>query len=68
MNCFNRAALESYLRTAISACAAMWMAGNHDPKSLGIAAVTAILGPLMRCINPNDPAFGRVNPEPSSQD
>ena len=66
MNCFNKAALQSYLRTALSACTAMWMAGNHDPKSLGIAAISAILGPLMRCLNPNDPAFGVVK-ETNSQ-
>lgn len=62
MNCINKLAIQSYARTAFSACAAMWMAGNHDFKSLGIAGITAVLGPLMRCLNPNDHAFGIKSP------
>ena len=49
----------SYLRTAVSAVAAMYMAGNTDPKALGCAFLAAILGPLARAINPKDTSFGR---------
>lgn len=58
----NRAMIESYIRTAISAAVAVWMTGNHDWKALGTAAASAILGPLMRALNPNDGAFGIKNP------
>jgi hypothetical protein len=52
--------LLSYIRTAISSGAAVYMAGNHDYKAIGIAALSAILGPVMRWVNSNDPAFGRT--------
>ena len=60
--------LQSYIRTAISAGVAVWMTGNHDWKAIATAAASAVIGPIMRYLNPNDTAFGRVNPEPSSQD
>lgn len=53
-----QAALASYLRTAVSAVAAMYLAGNTDVKSLGCAALAAVLGPLARAFNPKDGAFG----------
>ncbi|NTW90455.1 MAG: hypothetical protein HGA35_00720 [Erysipelotrichaceae bacterium] len=62
----NRAMIQSYLRTAISAAVAVWMTGNHDWKALGTAALSAVLGPLMRALNPNDHAFGIKNPNSQS--
>ena len=59
MNKQLQAALASYVRTAVSAAAAMYMAGHTDAKSLGMAALGAIIGPLARAVNPNDPAFGK---------
>ena len=58
MNKQLQAALASYARTAVSAAAAMYMAGHTDAKSLGMAALGAILGPLARAVNPKDTAFG----------
>jgi hypothetical protein len=55
----NKAMLASYARTAISAGIAVYLAGNHDVKAIGAAAFAAISGPLMRWLNPSDPAFGR---------
>ena len=49
----------SYLRTAVSAVVAMYMAGNTDPKALGCAFLASILGPLARALNPKDGSFGR---------
>ncbi|MEY4331341.1 MAG: hypothetical protein RLZZ196_79 [Bacteroidota bacterium] len=59
MNKQLQAALASYVRTAVSAAAAMYMAGHTDAKSLGMAALGAVLGPLARAVNPNDSSFGR---------
>lgn len=53
-----QAALASYLRAAVSAVLAMYLAGNTDAKALGSAALAAVAGPLLRALNPNDPAFG----------
>jgi len=58
MNKQLQAAAASYARTAVSAIAAMYMAGHTDPKSLGMAALGSILGPLARAVNKNDTAFG----------
>ena len=58
MNKQIQAVLASYARTAVSAAAAMYMAGHTDAKSIGMAALAAILGPLARAVNPKDGAFG----------
>jgi hypothetical protein len=54
-----KALVASYVRTAISAGIAVYLAGNHDAKAIAYAAFAAIAGPLMRWLNPNDKAFGR---------
>ena len=59
MSCENKEMLLSYLRTALSASIAVYMTGNHDYKALGVAGLSAILGPILRWINPSDPSFGR---------
>lgn len=53
-----QAVLASYLRTAVSAAAGMYLAGHTDAKSIGMAALAAVLGPLARAVNPKDGAFG----------
>lgn len=53
-----QAMLASYLRTAVSAAAAMYLAGHTDAKSLLTAALAAVLGPLARAVNPKDGSFG----------
>jgi hypothetical protein len=58
MNSKLQAALASYVRTAVSALIGAYLAGHTDAKSLGMAALAAVLGPLARAVNPNDPAFG----------
>lgn len=58
MNKQFQAILASYLRTAVSAAAAMYLAGHSDAKSIGSAALAAVLGPLARAVNPKDSAFG----------
>jgi len=58
MNKQLQAALASYARTAISAGIAMYMAGHTDAKSIGMAALGAVAGPLLRALNPKDGSFG----------
>lgn len=50
--------LASYGRTALSAGIAMYASGHSDPKSIGIAAASAVAGPLLRALNPKDSSFG----------
>lgn len=58
MNKQLQAAVASYARTAVSAAAGMYLAGHTDTKSIGMAALAAVLGPLARAVNPKDGAFG----------
>jgi len=58
MNAKLQAMLASYGRTAISAGIAMYASGHTDAKSIGIAAASAVAGPLLRALNPKDAAFG----------
>lgn len=58
MNKQIQAVIASYLRTAVSAAAGMYLAGHTDAKSIGMAALAAVLGPLARAVNPKDGAFG----------
>jgi len=58
MNKQLQAALASYARTAVSAGIAMYMAGHTDAKSIGMAALGAVAGPLLRALNPKDGSFG----------
>lgn len=58
MNKQLQAVAASYARTAVSAAAGMYLAGHTDAKSIGAAALAAVLGPLARALNKNDSAFG----------
>jgi hypothetical protein len=58
MNAKQKAILASYGRTFIAAVIAVYATGNHDAKALLIAGAAAIVGPVIRAINPKDPAFG----------
>jgi hypothetical protein len=58
MNKQLQAAAASYGRTAVSAALGMYLAGHTDPKSIGLAALGAVAGPLLRALNPKDASFG----------
>lgn len=51
----------SYGRSFLAAVLTLWLAGENDPRALFAAGVAAIAPPLLRWLNPNDPAFGRGN-------
>jgi hypothetical protein len=49
----------SYLRSVVAAVLAVASTGNYQPDDLLKAAVAAAIPPVLRWLNPNDPAFGR---------
>jgi hypothetical protein len=48
----------SWARSFMAATVALYMAGETDPKKLGMAGVAAVLPVILRWLNPNDAAFG----------
>ena len=48
----------SWARSFMAAAVALYMAGETDPKKLGMAGVAAVLPVILRWLNPNDAAFG----------
>jgi flagellar biosynthesis component FlhA len=53
-------ALKSALRHFVLTAVSLYLAGVTDLKALGFATAAAIVGPAIRGIDKNDPAFGRV--------
>jgi predicted histidine transporter YuiF (NhaC family) len=52
-------AVLSYLRSAVAAVVAVMATLDYEPIDLVKAFVAALIPPVLRWINPNDPAFGR---------
>jgi hypothetical protein len=48
----------TWLRASVAACAALYMAGITDPKTLANAFVAGLLGPAAKFVNPKDPSYG----------
>jgi hypothetical protein len=48
----------SWARSFMAAAVALYMAGETDPKTLGMAGVAAVLPVILRWLNPKDTAFG----------
>lgn len=51
---------QTYFFIAAPVVAATYFAGEHNPKVLGLLALAAVLAPLRRAMNPQDPAYGIV--------
>ena len=49
----------SYLRSAIGAVIAVVATLDYETMDLAKAFVAALIPPVLRWVNPNDPAFGR---------
>lgn len=49
----------SWFRAAASAAIALYLAGETDLKSLGMAALTGFLGPVLKWLDPSAAEFGR---------
>lgn len=59
MNAKTQAVLATYLRAAVAAVIALYLAGETDLKKLGFAAVAAVAGPVLKWLDPNAKEFGR---------
>lgn len=54
-----KAVAVTYLRAGIAAVLALYLAGETDPKKLGMALVAAVAGPVLKALDPNAKEFGR---------
>jgi len=57
----HKSMIASYARSALGAALAVYLANPNDVtvRDIAAAALAAIAPPLIRFLNPNDPAFGR---------
>jgi hypothetical protein len=55
-----KAMLASYGRSALAAGIAMYASGITDPATLAYSLLGAVVPVVLRAINPNDKAFGRL--------
>lgn len=53
------AIIATYLRAAVAAVIALYLAGVTDPKALLTAGLAAIAGPLLKALDPKSKEFGR---------
>ncbi len=49
----------TYLRAAVAAVIALYMAGETNPKNLATAALAAVAGPVLKALDPKSTKFGR---------
>jgi len=54
-----KAIATSYLRAAVAAATALYLAGETDLKTLALAAVGAVAGPVLKALDPKATEFGR---------
>lgn len=55
-----KAMLASYGRSVLGAGVAMYASGVTDPETLAYSLIGAVVPVVLRAINPNDKAFGRL--------
>jgi uncharacterized membrane protein YgaE (UPF0421/DUF939 family) len=53
-----QAIASTYLRAAVAAAIALYLAGVTDPKALLSAAVAAVAGPVLKALDPESTEFG----------
>ena len=54
-----KAIATTYLRAGIAAVLALYLAGETDLKTLAMAAVAAVAGPVLKALDPKATEFGR---------
>jgi hypothetical protein len=59
MNAQFQAAALSWFRAAASAAVALYLVGETDLKTLGMAALTGFLGPVLKWLDSSAPEYGR---------
>jgi hypothetical protein len=52
------AAAKSYLRHAAACAGALYMSGISDPKVLANAFLAALIGPLLKAVQPSEKQYG----------
>ena len=57
-----KAMFASYGRSVLGAVLALYMSGVTDFRTLAYSLLAAIAPVVLRALNPNDPAFGRMPP------
>lgn len=60
MNKKTKLMLQSYGRSILGAATALYASGVTDLETLAWSLVGAIVPVVLRALNPNDPAFGRM--------
>ena len=53
-----KAAALSYLRAALSCVGALYLSGISDPKVLANAFIAALIGPLLKAVDPQQKEYG----------
>jgi len=48
----------SYFRAAAASAVALYTAGQHDPKTLALAFVAGLVGPILKALDKSAPEFG----------
>jgi hypothetical protein len=53
-----KAIIATYLRAAVAAVLALYLSGVSDLKTLALAGVAAVAGPVLKALDPASPEFG----------
>ena len=53
-----KAVVATYLRAAVASVLALYLAGTSDLKTLALAGVAAVAGPVLKALDPNSSEFG----------
>ena len=54
-----KAIAATYLRAAVASVLALYLAGTTDLKTLALAGVAAVAGPVLKALDPSATEFGR---------
>ena len=53
-----KAIVVTYLRAAVASVLALYLAGTTDLKTLALAGVAAVAGPVLKALDPSASEFG----------
>ena len=54
-----KAIVATYVRAAVAAVLALYLSGVTDLKTLALAGIAAIAGPVLKALDPSATEFGR---------
>jgi hypothetical protein len=49
----------TYLRAAIAAVLALYLAGESNPKNLLMAGIASVAAPILKALDPTEAAYGK---------